>query len=542
MRTLSKTVIVLSIFVGLVSAAPAMSRAGLCSDSVPTTEGPVAGMESDGHGSCAFLGVPYAAPPVGGLRFRATEPALDREGVFDATRPAAACPQPELITAGGDLERMGEDCLTLNIWRPNKSGTFPVMVWVHGGGFRTGSGSFDIYNGARLAAERDVVVVTLNYRLGYLGFLALPELAEEDPNGSAGNYGMLDIVEALKWVEANIANFGGDPDNVTLFGQSAGGVSTAVMLVSPLTEGLIDKAIIQSAPCDQAETMEAGFEKGRAFLEEKGCLGPGALECLRGLPVEDVTSEGGNLVLTGGMNFMPHLDGYVIGQDPVSAMKAGEYKRVPVMIGSTKDEIKLYTLTIMGTSLISRPMMDDIMRDLTGEAYEETMEHYSYSEFKHPINLFHQVATDFAMASRAYDVAETVSDEVPLYWYRFDWDETRWPQKMGAFHSLEVPFVFGALDLDFTLAKIVANKKVIDKAKPLVSDVMSYWANFAHTGDPNGPGLVEWPPYNSADKPRLHIDDPCSVRPVGEKDIGRFEYMNRYSLSGLNAYAKDGAR
>lgn len=510
-----------------------------CGQTIDTQEGLVRGIADDQYNACAWKGVPYGAPPIGELRWRATQPPRAHEGVFDAFEVGAACLQPELITAGGDLDNVSEDCLTLNLWRPAKSGRFPVMLWIHGGAFRTGSGTFDIYDGARFAAEQEVMIITINYRLGHQGFLALPELAKEDPNGSTGNYGLLDMVGALKWVRANIEGFGGDPDNVTVFGQSAGGVSAAALMVSPLTDGLLHKVIIQSGPCDQGESLELGYEKGRQWAAELGCVGPDVLACLRAKPGDEVTAAGGNLILTGGMNFGPHLDGYALEKDPIAMMKQGSYKKVPLMIGSTRDEVKLYTITIFGTGLIPRHAVDRIMRKLTGPAYGGMMELYSYSEFRRPINFFHQVATDMAIASRTYNIAETISDQTPVYVYRFDWDDTRWPNKMGAFHSLDVPFVFGALDLDFTLAKLVANKKVIESALPLVDDMMAYWANFAKTGDPNGEGLHQWPRYDSQTKERIHLDVPISTQSFTTREIERFDFLNQYRVEGMYARERE---
>lgn len=525
-------------WVCLFSSLVPAKAAEVCSREVKTEQGLIRGLPDPNYAACAWKGVAYAAPPVGNLRWRAPLPPLPHEGVQEASAVGAACPQPKQITAGGELERMDEDCLTLNIWRPQQSGRFPVMLWIHGGGFRTGSGAFAIYDGARLAAEREVVVVTINYRLGHLGFLALPELAQEDPHRSSGNYALLDMIQALTWVRKNIAGFGGDPNNVTVFGQSAGGLSACVMMASPLAEGLFHKVIIESGPCDQAESLDQGYERGRQLASALGCGGPNAVECLRAKPMTALVPKGGNLVLTGGMTFVPHLDGYLLKQDALACLHEKDYHRVPVLIGTTRDEVKLYTLTIPGTSLIPRFVMTRLLRKLTGPMYDDAARLYPYSEYRHPINVFHALATDMAIGSRAYDLAETVSGDAPVYLYRFDWDQTRFPNKTGAFHSLEVPFVFGRLNLDFTLAKLVANKKVVKAAQPLVVEVMAYWTNFAKTGNPNGPGLPQWPAYNPQEKLRLHLDEPISVQRVPEKEIERYQFLNQYAISGLTARPK----
>jgi para-nitrobenzyl esterase len=539
MKFINRAVVALALgCFGLWASLALAEPAGVCSQELKTEQGLIRGRADADYAACAWKGVPYAQPPVGQLRWRAPLAPLFHEGVQEADAVGAACPQPKLITAGGELGRMDEDCLYLNIWGPQQSGRFPVMLWIHGGGFRTGSGGFAIYDGARLAAERGVVVVTINYRLGHLGFLALPELAREDPHRSAGNYALLDMIQSLDWVQKNIAGFGGDPHNVTVFGQSAGGLSACVMMASPLAEGLFHKVIIESGPCDQAESLDQGYEKGRQLAAALGCTGPQALECLRAKPMAALVPKGGNLVLTGGMTFIPHLDGYLLKQDALACLHAKDYHRVPVLIGTTRDEIKLYTLTIPGTSLIPRFAMTRLLRKLCGPMYDTVAKLYPYSEYRHPINVFHAMATDMAIASRAYDLAETVSGDVPVYLYRFDWDETRFPNKTGAFHSLEVPFVFGRLNLDFTLAKLVANKKVVKSAQPLVAEVMAYWTNFAKTGDPNGEGLPPWPKYNAQEKLRLHLDQPISVQRVSDKDLERFQFLNQYAIQGLTASPK----
>ena len=212
--------------IALAMAAASLARAEeLCREPVATRQGPVTGLAEKGLAACAYKGIPYAAPPVGELRWKAPQPAAKRAATLEAKAFGPSCLQQENFGSGGKSKAFSEDCLTLNIYRPARSGNFPVMFWIHGGGYTIGAGSYEMYDGSRLAAEREVVVVTINYRLGEFGFLSLPELTAEDPHSSSGNDGLLDTIAALDWVRDNIAGFGGDPKNVTIFGESAGGVS-----------------------------------------------------------------------------------------------------------------------------------------------------------------------------------------------------------------------------------------------------------------------------------------------------------------------------
>lgn len=509
-----------------------------CSKPVSAEQGLVKGFADKDHGVCVWKGVPYAAPPVGELRFRAPAPPLKHEGVYQADHYRKSCLQKAMLTSGGDVGETGEDCLTLNIRSPQKPGSFPVMLWIHGGGFRQGTGNFEMYNGARLAAEKDVVVVTINYRIGALGYLALPELKAEDPHGSTGNYGILDQLQALKWVQRNIAGFRGDPRNVTVFGQSAGAISNCIMMASPLSAGLYHKAIIESGMCDFMESMDRGYERSQELAQKLGCGGPEVLKCLRALPEKKLMPTGGNLLLEGGVPFLPHIDGYVADKQPADYFKDGHYNRRPVIMGSNRDEIKMYTLTLSGLSLITRSTMNQLMKKLTGEAYDQIMRLYSFDDYSRPIHLFHAVATDLAFSSRVYDAAEALSKNGPVYVYRFDFDQMRFPEKMGAFHGLEISFAFGNMALSSTIHKIVATRKTIDAAQPLIADMMAYWTNFAKTGDPNGPGLKPWPLYNTAAKQRLILDAPVSEDTVSAKEIERYKVLINYDLTGIKMTPK----
>ncbi len=520
----------------LAAGFPAFARAeGLCTRPVQTGQGPVLGRAAASGEACVWKGIPYARPPVGELRWRPPEPPLPREGVFKADEFSAACIQEKKPASAGECRSISEDCLYLNIWSPQKEGQFPVMYWIYGGGFRSGAGSWDMFNGAKLAATRDVVVVTINYRVGPFGFLALPELASEDPRGSTGVYGIQDQIRGLEWVRNNIANFGGDPDNVTIFGQSAGAHSVYFLLVSPEAEGLFHRAIPMSGNCDFGITMETALDTGDYFAKEAGCQGRDRLECLRGKKPSELAMKSKNQIvdaLSGGeYKFFPAVDGHVIPDYPVRLMKKGEYNKVPVMVGHTRDEVRLYTIMFPAFSLTPRWFVDWAIKKTAAPVYDEVFELYSYREFKTPSHLLMRVANDAYIAQGI--MAAEAMEEVPVYLYRFDWNETNFPNKLGAFHGIDIPFVFGNFDLGSDIAKMVANRNTFEKAKPLSETVSNYYTNFARTGDPNGAGLPHWPEYEKTDPRRIHLDTKTTARHIREKEMKRYRLFSEYTLTEI---------
>ncbi len=515
------TIIVSVLFLGFVFCLPAGAE-DFCSQSVVTVQGMVKGQAEKDLPVCSYKGIPYAAPPVGEFRFKPPQPPAHRTGTLEALQFGPSCPQVEILGSGGRSQSFSEDCLTLNIWRPQKSGTFPVMVWIHGGGYIVGAGNYEMYHGANLAAKHNVVVVSINYRLGALGFLALPELAQEDPNGSTGNYGLFDQVAALEWVRDNIANFGGNPKNVTIFGESAGGGSVCELLVSPRAAGLFHRGIIESGSCDFSQTLEEGYAYGRKFAASAGCTDEDARACLRTLPAEKLITR-----ISMKLNYLPTIDGYYLTDRSIDLIAQRKFNRVPVMIGTNRDEGN-YILIFKPLSLFaSKKKVIKLVKQALGARADEILAMYSFDDYRIPVLLSSAIRSD-GFGSRGFDAAEKLSAHVPVYYYRFDWDEQRLGRIMGAFHGLEIPLVFGNLSLHFPASnlRLVMTKKAARKAEPLSEQMMTYWSNFARTGDPNGAGLTEWPKYEAGEKLRLHLDTPISARPVAGDDLKRLQYFS----------------
>jgi para-nitrobenzyl esterase len=298
------------------------------------------------HDTLAWRGVPYAAPPVGPLRWRPPQPPAAWSGVREASGFGYACMQSGTSQAPKDTPMGSEDCLTLNVWRPSGgSAARPVMVFIHGGYFAWGSSNFrkegvDLYDGAELAARGDVVVVTLNYRLGPFGFLAHPALAEEDPHHSTGDYGLLDQIAALQWVQRNIAAFGGDPRRVTVFGQSAGAISTAALYASPLARGLFAGAIVHSGN-GNAKSLQAAARGGITLAKQVGCdraTTQDTVQCMRAQTPSAIAAAVPEQYAPGGLQYAPVVDGWVLPRRPIDLVAHGEQNQVPLIVATTSNE------------------------------------------------------------------------------------------------------------------------------------------------------------------------------------------------------------
>jgi para-nitrobenzyl esterase len=460
-------------------------------DIVKTAAGSVSGVAGAG-GVTAYLGVPFAAAPVGDLRWRPPQPAPSWEGVRKADAFGTSCMQhqagsrlpwtEEFMTQGP----IGEDCLFLNVWTAarNPNARMPVMVWIYGGGFNEGSSAVAVYDGAELAGK-GVIVVTLNYRVGPLGFLAHPALTKESQHHSSGNYGLLDQIAALQWVRTNIAGFGGDPAQVTVFGQSAGAISVASLMRSPLAKGLFARAIAQSGPGLLGRNVPGGGATlgdretaGEKYTESKGAK---SLAELRALPASSFFASagggrGGVAVPNGPVN-----DGWVLTATPPAV-------QVPLMVGFVADDLGIGGA---GAGAASKPSVATFQNDakrLYGEQASEFLKLYPVASDADVPAAQKAAGRDRARVSLDLWAAEQRRSSKRMYTYYFD-RAIPWPAhpEYGAFHTSEVPYVFKTID------RLDRPWEPLDRA--LAEAVSSYWANFGRKGDPNGPGLARWPAY-----------------------------------------------
>ncbi len=447
---------------------------------VQTTEGRISGERADGTSVTVFKGIPFAAAPVGELRWRAPQPHAGWQGVRKADAFGESCIQ---VKAGERLpwtrefmvqNETSEDCLFLNVWTPrvNTQAKLPVIVFIHGGGFSEGSGAVEIYDGSNLAAT-GAVVVTINYRVGVLGFLAYPELTAESEHHSSGNYGLLDQISALKWVKANIAKFGGDPQRVMIWGQSAGAFSVGALVASPLTKGLFAAAQADSGlgvTGIPMANLSAAEENGAKFAAEHHAA---SLKELRALPAEKL--------LTAGLRFAPIVDGWVLPQTPNEMNAKGTDNDVALVTGYQAGDAALFTPQFK--------TVDDYRRMVAGRYGEMAAEF----EKLYPAATLEDVKQVQAVSAQErnrvsmflWASARAKSHHEPVFTYYFD-RGIPWPQhpEFGAFHTGEIPYFFlnqKRLDrpwehADYTLAKIVSQ----------------YLKNFAAKGDPNGQGVPTW--------------------------------------------------
>ncbi|HUG11148.1 MAG TPA: carboxylesterase family protein [Opitutaceae bacterium] len=488
--------------------------AGLAQSSAPvaTEHGLVQGVvEND---LTVYKGIPFAAPPVGDLRWKAPQPAAKWEGVRETT---AFGPDPYQGDGKGNLS---EDCLYLNIWTPAKSADakVPVLVWIYGGGFSFGSNSTPVHNGEHLA-RKGVVLVTINYRVGPFGFLAHPELSAESPHGVSGNYGLLDQIAGLQWVKKNIAAFGGDPDKVTIFGESAGGIAVSMLCASPQAKGLFYGAISQSGgsfgpsrpttyPGENMRRLGDAEKLGVAFATKAGAS---SIAELRKLTPDKIPSGFGSGAA------WPIVDGWVIPDDQHKLYEAGRYNDVDILVGYNSDE---------GLSFSREKTPEEYIENTKkryGPFAEKLLQAYPVGETgvqKTARDLARDAA--FGWQTWAWATLQARTGKSKVFYYYFDQHPERPADSPAADHGMphgvDVPYVFQTLNPE--------DPKLTPGDRAISETVSTYWANFAKHGNPNGPGVPKWPEFTTNDRNVMYFHNEATVGSVPSAD----------SLEVLDAY------
>lgn len=471
---------------------------------VESTYGKLRGEQIDGV--CVWKGIPFAKPPVGPLRFRAPELPESWEGVRDATSFSPVAPQSQreiMEFFGNDVSNVNEDCLYLNVWSPAADHKKrPVMVWIHGGAFVSGSGSSHWYDGASFADQGDVVVVTINYRLGVLGFLHLGEIGGEE-YATSGNCGILDQVAALQWVQENISKFGGDPNNVTIFGESAGAMSVGVLLGFPSAQGLFNKAILQSGAAANAHPA-ATATKVAGHLLAALQVDPTNLSKLEELPVETLLQAAD---LLPSMSLGPVVDGISLPKPPEQAIAEGSAKDVAILIGTNKDEFNIFTVFDPEWKNTDETKVRALFEKTFGPLVPVLSHQFAENQ---PLTqeLFNKIVTITIFTHPAQKLAELQANQgAPVWMYRFDWETPVFNGALKATHALEIPFIWNTLDTTGTENFTGSSPK-----RQIVANQMHQaWINFARNGNPNTDDLPEWPAYDLNQRPTMIFNEECNV-------------------------------
>ena len=477
---------------------------------VKTRDGLVSGAAGTDKSILVFKGIPFAAPPAGDLRWRAPQPAAQWQGVRKAEKFSASCMQNiaderkpwtyEFMTH----TEVSEDCLYLNVWTAAKSASEkrPVFVYIHGGGFSEGSGAVPVYDGEGLA-KKGLVVVTINYRLGILGFFVHPELSKESPNGVSGNYALLDMIAALRWIQAGIANFGGDPSRVTIAGQSAGAMAVHDLIASPLAKGLFHRAIIESGGSTigraginmGSTTLKDAEAAGVRFAEAKGGKSIAGLRAMSWQQLVQPAAASGGGRPTGA----PIVDGHILPLSANDAVFQGKHNDVPVLTGMNAGELG-GLVAAPGAMTLERFRSQATQR--YGAGAEKFLALYPASNDAEAAAAQTDANRDQALVSMyLWARARSKTSKTKVFQYLFDHplpgpDAARY----GAFHSGELPYVLNTL--------YTCPRPITDVDRKIAGTLSSYWANFAASGDPNSKGLPMWPAYS----------DKAVVMEIGDKD------------------------
>ena len=470
---------------------------------IETTSGKIEGVFR--KGLYIFCGVPYAAPPVAERRWLPPGPPEPWGGVRPAQEFASNAPQAPMeiqLLAPPEEQPQSEDCLYLNIWTPGLDGAKrPVMVWFHGGGFTTGAGSWLSYNGRILSTRGDVVVVTINYRLGVLGFLNLNEVTK-GKIPATGNEGLLDQVFALEWVRDNISRFGGDPYNVTIFGESAGAMSVGTLLAMPGARGLLHRAILQSGAAHHVNSLEHAEKVAAIFLDILD-MKAADVDKLRSLSEQQLLNAQAEIMTRaidpksaiGTLPLRPVVDGKVLPEFPIRAIAGGSADNVPVLIGTNLDEWNIFAILDRNLpNLDEAQLLRRCQRLISGEDAAGLVEAYRRARSQRnlpvtPAELFGAIQSDRLFRIPAIRLAEAhCRRQQPTYMYLFDWVSPLMNGILGSCHALEIGFVFGTLDDNFTGSG--------EEAHALSRKIQDAWAAFARHGDPNCESMGEWKIYD----------------------------------------------
>jgi para-nitrobenzyl esterase len=478
---------------------------------IDTHLGPIAGVQKSDHQ--AFLGIPFAKPPVGELRFRGPQPPDPWSGALEASHFRPAAPQGDSALPGMSVEQTAEDCLYLNVFTPQSGGgAKPVLFWIHGGGFTAGSASQDLYDGGPLASRGDVVVVTINYRLGALGYLSL--------DGVDSNIGQRDQIAALEWVRDNIESFSGDPGNVTIFGESAGGMAVTALLAMPAARGLFRRAISQSGTTHQGYGSDAADTVAAMLLEE---LAVSNVAGLRSVPVESLVkaqlhcmAKSRREILQ--MPFVPVVDADSMPLHPLDAVAAGEARDIPLLVGTNLDEFKLFTLgnrkvTGMGDESLEKRTRaltatygaDDSAAKQLVETYRSALETRAANS---PNEVLSAIESDRTFRVPGIRIAEAQCDhQAQTFSYLFTWKSPAARGLLGACHALELPFVFGTLGAP-TMDRFAGTGA---DAERLSATMMDSWLAFARSGDPGCDSLPGWKAYDTPRRATMTFDRDCEL-------------------------------
>jgi para-nitrobenzyl esterase len=486
----------------LVAAAPAVSASAASGPIVGTANGAVQGVANGAVDE--FLGLPYAAPPVGALRWQPPQPAASWSGVRDATQFAPHCPQ---VAGPFGQASTSENCLFLNVFTPSGGSDHPVMVWIHGGALV--SGESNDYDPTQLVAD-GVTLVTINYRLGALGFLAHPALA--DANGQSGDYGLMDQQAALRWVQRNIARFGGNPHDVTVFGESAGGLSTLSQVASPQARGLFERAIVESGSYNLTQAPLASAESaGEAFATKAGCASQTAA-CLRSLPVSTILAD------QDASGYTPNVNSEVLPETLGTAFATGNFNRVPIINGTNRDEWRLFVAldALVGNRVTTSNYQSMISATLGVPAAVAAIiaARYPLAAYPSPSVALGAVGTDAIFACPALTIDQSVSRFVPTFAYEFS-DENapelflpRVSFPYGAAHASEIQYLMGLPTAAFPQALSARQQR-------LAATMKGYWTKFAKRGFPATFGTPFWPVFNDLTQEMQSLAPPAPRTETG---------------------------